>query len=288
MRVVREHDVARFLKRVGPLLGQRAAENNLMLGLLGEIARSGAVIGREAEYAGVQPVLLTVEGAGGIEAVALQTPPRAIILSRATEEATETLVGFAAAAPLALSGVIGPDETAECFASRWNARTDSTAVLRMAEMVYELERVLPPATCPGRLREAAEADEVLLAAWIEAFIREVGVDPIHDCAAFVRGKRSAGELFVWENGGPVSMAGWGGRTSHGVRIGYVYTPPAERKKGYASVLVAALSQRLLDEGSPRCFLFTNAANPTSNKIYQAIGYEKVCDFRLYAFHAAGP
>ena len=63
----------------------------------------------------------------------------------------------------------------------------------------------------------------------------------------------------------------------------MYTPPAERKKGYASAAVAALSQRLLDEGSPRCFLFANAGNATANKIYQALGYEPVCDFRLYDF-----
>ena len=81
------------------------------------------------------------------------------------------------------------------------------------------------------------------------------------------------------------MAAWVGHTEQGVRIGYVYTPPAERKKGYASAVVAALSQRLLDEGSPRCFLFTQAANPTSNKIYRALGYEHVCDFRMYSFAA---
>jgi predicted GNAT family acetyltransferase len=81
------------------------------------------------------------------------------------------------------------------------------------------------------------------------------------------------------------MVAWGGRTAEGVRIQYVYTPPAERRKGYASASVAALSQQLFDEGSPRCFLFTNAANPTSNKIYRAIGYERVCDFRLYDFRA---
>jgi len=154
----------------------------------------------------------------------------------------------------------------------------------MAQLVYELEHVRPPATCAGRLREATRADEDLLAAWSDAFHRETLIDPIHDCLAFVRGRMAARQLFVWDNGAPVSMTAWTGRTAQGVRIGYVYTPPGERKKGYAGAAVAALSQRMLDEGSPRCFLFTNVANPTSNKIYQALGYERVCEFRLYDFH----
>ena len=285
MRVVREHDVARFLERVGPHLRERVAENNLMLGLLADLARAGSLPGPATEDAKVAPVLLVVEGAKGVEAVALQTPPRAIILSRATDEAIGAIVTFALSTKLSLSGVLGPEETAERFASLWGTRAGHAAVLRIAEMVYELRRVRLLAKGPGKLRAATVADENVLAAWMHAFHREAGMDPVHDCLAFVRGKMAAGQLFVWENHVPVSMVAWGGRTAEGVRIQYVYTPPVERRKGYASASVAALSQQLFDEGSPRCFLFTNAANPTSNKIYRAIGYERVCDFRLYDFRA---
>ena len=44
-----------------------------------------------------------------------------------------------------------------------------------------------------------------------------------------------------------------------------------------------LSQLLLNEGYRHCFLFTDLANPTSNKIYKAIGYEQVCDMDEYGF-----
>ena len=285
MGVVREHDVARFLEKVGPRLRERPAENNLMLGLLTDLAGGSLIAGREADYADVPPILLTAEGAEGVEAVALQTPPRALIVSRASEPATDALVRFAVSVNLTLSGVLGPEETADRFASQWSLRAGCAAVLRMAKIEYQLERVRPPATCAGRLREATRADEDLLAAWSGAFYREARTDPIQDCLAFVRGRMAAGKLFVWDNGAPVSMTAWTGRTAQGVRIGYVYTPPGERKKGYAGAVVAALSQRMLDEGSPRCFLSTNVANPTSNKIYQALGYERVCDFRLYDFRA---
>jgi predicted GNAT family acetyltransferase len=206
-------------------------------------------------------------------------------LTRASEEATAALVAFAAEANLALPGVVGPEQAAERFASMWGARSGRPAVLRMAEMVYALAQVIRPAFCRGELREAEQRDGPILADWMVAFAKETGVDAIADGVAFVRGKISARQLFVWEDGAPVSMVAWGGRTAHGTRVQYVYTPPSQRKKGYASAAVAALSERLLAEGSPRCFLFTNAANPTSNKIYQALGYEFVCHFRFYDFPA---
>src|SRR6185503_974257 len=108
MRVVREHDVARFLEKVGPRLRERPAENNLMLGLLTDLAGAGVIAGRDPRHAEVPPVLLTVEGAHDVEAVALQTPPRALIVSRASEQATAALVGFALSINLPLSGVCGP------------------------------------------------------------------------------------------------------------------------------------------------------------------------------------
>jgi predicted GNAT family acetyltransferase len=85
---------------------------------------------------------------------------------------------------------------------------------------------------------------------------------------------------------PVSLAGYGGPTRHGIRIGPVYTPPAERRRGYASACVAALSQQLLDRGRRFCFLFTDLANPTSNHIYQQIGYRPVSDVDEYRFGVA--
>ena len=63
-------------------------------------------------------------------------------------------------------------------------------------------------------------------------------------------------------------------------MAYVYTPQPLRRRGYASAVVAELSQRELDAGQSWCSLFTDADNPTSNHIYTEIGYEPRCDFRI--------
>lgn len=94
---------------------------------------------------------------------------------------------------------------------------------------------------------------------------------------------SRGGLWLWVNQQPVAMAGSAQPTPHGIRISRVYTPSEHRRRGYATALVAQLSQHLLDSGRQFCFLFTDLANPTSNSIYRKIGYEGVCDYAEYRF-----
>jgi predicted GNAT family acetyltransferase len=79
------------------------------------------------------------------------------------------------------------------------------------------------------------------------------------------------------------MGGYGGSTPNGARIGPIYTPPELRRRGYASALTADLTQMLLYRGSRFCFLFTDLANPTSNSIYQQIGYRPVADVDQWSF-----
>ena len=91
---------------------------------------------------------------------------------------------------------------------------------------------------------------------------------------------------MWEDGDRVSMCSRSRPTLHGASIGLVYTPPGLRGRGYASACVADLSQRILDSGKAFCTLFTDLANPTSNAIYQRIGYRPLCDFREIRFSDA--
>ena len=84
----------------------------------------------------------------------------------------------------------------------------------------------------------------------------------------------------------MSLSGFSGPTPTGIRIGPVYTPPEHRRHGYATTLVADLSAWLLEQGHRACFLYTDLANPTSNRIYVEIGYERVCDAMEFSFRTA--
>ena len=85
-------------------------------------------------------------------------------------------------------------------------------------------------------------------------------------------------VLVWEDerGRVVHLTGHNLPSFGVARVGPVYTPREHRGQGYATAAVAAVSCRLLDRGARVC-LFTDQANPTSNRIYEALGYRRVVD-----------
>src|SRR5262249_28425730 len=126
--------------------------------------------------------------------------------------------------------------------------------------------------------------------WMIAFGEEVleESDPGRTEARAIVESRLGGDgrggFELWEDAGEVvSLSGWGGPTPNGIRIGPGYTPPRLRGRGYATCPVEQLAQSLLDGGRRFCFLFTDLANPTSNAIYERIGYIKVCESAMVAF-----
>ena len=93
-----------------------------------------------------------------------------------------------------------------------------------------------------------------------------------------------GRMFVWSDGREtVSMVGTGPPVAGVVRLGPVYTPASRRRRGYATALVADVSQRALAAGAAKCMLYTDLANATSNTIYQTVGYRRASDAQEYAF-----
>jgi GNAT superfamily N-acetyltransferase len=276
MHVVAEGRAPEFLARIGPYLEAAPVESNLIFGVVASI---------EPARGKDPPLLLRVERDGAIELVAVQTPPRPLVLGPGNEAPVLRLVEYLAFSRVALPGVIGPRDAVDAFIGAWFERTGASAGLVRLQTLYELEQLEMPPAVAGCLREARAEDEDRLAAWSSAFQAEVGVfvGASGDTRPFVRGKLQARQLFVWENGGLVSMAGWAARTPRAARVNYVYTPPDERRKGYASACVAALTKKLLDEGSEKCLLFADAGNPTSNGVYRRLGYRPVCDCAEYEF-----
>jgi predicted GNAT family acetyltransferase len=283
-RVERPTDVEAFLARAGDFLAAHEAENNLMFGICSNLRANPTLFPEPARFA----VVVGDAGDGGqdrIVAAALQTPPHRLVLSHledlgAVDAVADALTGEA------LPGVLGAGPAARRFAERWAARTGGSFEPRMAERIYRLSSVRPARPAEGRMRIAEPPDRGLIAAWVSAFADEALGETIEDPEEWATRwiARQGRTMYLWEVGGrPVSMCGAGGATPTGIRIGPVYTPPDERGHGYASSLVAGASQAQLDAGRRFLFLFTDLANPTSNKIYQAIGYEPVADVEQLQF-----
>src|SRR5262249_10458581 len=139
----------------------------------------------------------------------------------------------------------------------------------------------PPRPAPGGLREAGREDRELLVEWAIAFGTETGLGRPEQAAASVARRLAARQEFLWEDERPVSVLAHHVVVAGAVRIGPVYTPPEFRSRGYASAAVAALSRRLLAAGAERCMLFTDLANPTSNRIYASVGYVSFAEWEQH-------
>jgi uncharacterized protein len=293
VEVERLGDAAAFLEEAGPLLLADEARHNLILGIGGN-ARDGL-------YDDFR--LWLVRDSGAVVGAALRTPPYNLILARPSSR--EALPALAAAVGEDLPGVVGSLPEADEFAELWTRQTGVPARTNMRQGVYALVQVTPPPDVPGSARVATTDDSELALRWMLAFGDEVLHEPAStggEAAGARAGERGGGPggeqaeaildhrlssphagILLWELGGePVSLAGWGGRTPNGIRVGPVYTPPELRGHGYATALTAELSQRLLDgdlfEGGRRfCFLYTDLANPISNAIYERIGYRRVAE-----------
>ena len=270
--------VGDFLEMAEPFLVEREAEHNLMLGVAASVTEAPEA------YSG-PPYLAVVTDRSRVVAAALRTPPFRLILSEVDDPRA---IGLVAEDLLAdeLPGVLGPVEHVRAFVEARAASGGSQGTLEMSERIYRLTDVQPIPQILGRARPATVDDRDLVIAWVEAFMREAFGDAAPESVASDADRwlaRRGRSLHLWEDGDVVSLAGTGGRTPNGIRIGPVYTPPNARRRGYASALVAAVSQAELDAGRRFCFLFTDLDNPTANHIYQAIGYAPVRDVEAYAF-----
>jgi uncharacterized protein len=279
---VRRFDHAQeFLAQAGPYLGAREAEHNLLLGLAG-------VLTTRPNLYGSTPYFAAVQRDGAVIAAALRTPPHSLVLSEVAEPAAvDALANDAAEAFGELPGVVGPKEASRRFAELWSQATGRRAQRAMAERIFRAEAVRAPRGVSGSMRRATATDRSLLVEWFAEFQAEAmggrTFRPAEDAVEDYLTRGDDGGVYLWEEGEPVSLAGCGSPTPNGIRVGPVYTPPARRRHGYASALTAQLTSLLLSSGRRFCFLFTDLANPTSNRLYQRIGYEPVSDVDEYRF-----
>jgi len=282
MHLHRYPDIHAFRADWEGFLLAREAENNLLLGLMSRVAADP----------GAAPALYLAgvwEGARPIGAALRTHPHTPLDLSAMPLEALRLVVADVAGEPIPIVCVVGPHATAHAFADLWRKSTGCATRLRTALGVYQLTAVVAPEPVPGALRAARVGELDLLRVWNQAFHEDAGLpEPPEDPTPIIRRSVEEGRLFVWDDGGPVSQAQVSRETQGGISLNAVYTPPALRGRGYASNCVAAVSQAMLDRGRRFVFLFTDLANPTSNKIYQRIGYRHVCDFAHVDFEPQGP
>jgi uncharacterized protein len=215
--------------------------------------------------------------------VVLQSPLTfAATLTPMEQRVVPAMVEAIAKAGISLPGVNGDAATAASFAGQWSECCKSAATPIQGNRLNELLEVGRAPDVAGQLRQASPKDRDLMMLWNRAFQLEIGESADGIELRVDRGL-AAGELWVWDNHGEtVSMAVGREPVERVVRVAGVYTPPQMRKRGYAEACVSALSNQLRSAGY-RSILYTDLANPTSNSIYQRIGYRAVAEILRYRF-----
>lgn len=274
-----------LLAVAGPFLERNEVENNLILGILQKV--------QSTHHSPDQPAILfgLVQEADAPVLVFIMTPPHNLLLAgtgSTAEKAAIFLADHVHERIPSFPGIIGHPEIAKAFANAWCHAHGISYRIQMEQRIYRLNKVNDVPLNKGCLRLATSRELDQIAQWIYHFITEVGETITKEDASNKANMHiSEAKLYVWDDGNGVatSMALRSRTTRHGIVIALVYTPPAQRNKGYATSCVAELSRLLLREGYQFCSLYTDLANPTSNHIYQTIGFEPVSDSIVYTFQA---
>jgi predicted GNAT family acetyltransferase len=269
-----------FLEVAGDRLLTDEIRHNLTFGIAERISQNAHVFGAD------DPWFITVEDREQICATAIRTPPHRVILSYFSGDlarvSSELAVSIHRLDPI-IPGVVGDKEIAESFTQRWCASYSSEVQNRVAQRIYQLTALVEPEYAEGRLRQAIIDDAEIVITWAAAFHEEAVGDVLpRDHYQRYRERIQQGDIYLWDNAAPMSMAARTRPTRSGISIGGVYTPPENRNRGYATSCVAALCKRLLPNYD-FCVLYTDLSNPTSNSIYQKIGFREYCDSVQYSY-----
>ncbi len=267
-------DVQKFALKAEPVLEKREDVYSLFFGVLQAI--------KAGRYE--KKFMATIEENGQVLALFQMTYPHPLNLiftvENRLEECIDLLISNLLELQIEISSIISLKPWAYFFSEKWEVRTGVDCQLMMEQGLYRLDKINETLEhSAGSWRFAGTNDCPLIETWFNLFEEDAGLpltaggDVKKRVASFVAEQ----EVFLWEyKGKVVSMMKKARPTNHGVTVSFVFTPRDERKKGYARTMVAAGTKELLKEYD-FCVLYTDLMNPTSNKIYMEIGYERIAD-----------
>jgi len=278
--IVSDKNAFEFLAQAGPILYKNEPLNSLMIGLCEAL---------NTTMSSPSPRFFRILRGYDTVACAVQIPPvNNLILSEMADEDIANLARHLVDHKIAVPGVVGPVRECDTFAGLWMSLKGMSIAQSVPQKLYILKKVIHPQNISGKMREAVATDHKLLAEWAFAFAKETL--PIHEVGDAKHWQNFTEKVianqfgFLWiVDSKPVAMNFVARPTKNGISVNYVYTPPLLRGRGYASAVVADSSQKMLNSGKKFCVLYTHADNPTSNKIYQNIGYTYYAESKLAVF-----
>nr|WSY53757.1 GNAT family N-acetyltransferase [Streptomyces sp. NBC_00886] len=273
-------DVDDFLARAGDFLRSRPGPHVMQL-TWAERVRTGRADVSDTEA----PVFGMLQQAGEVRATFYRLSPRALGLSPLTPEQADSLAARLVALGHSPSRVSADHGTATAFAEAWQRHTGATPKLRDTRLrLYRLGTLTPPEPPPagrGRVLGDQDLEEVMF--WCGEFAEAVGEVVTVDADSWADTRYADKRYTLWEtpDGTPVSIAGMNPLIGGQIQVDVVYTPAHLRGRGYAAAVSAEVSRAALAAGAKDVVLFADLSNPTSNALYQRLGYRTLTDWAVY-------
>ncbi len=252
------------------LLGERSLENLF----LEYVVRSGAI--------GRVPGLFGSFDGTRLRAVLMVGPLGGTSLAGRTGAGWTPLARFAASLPMAPRHVVGPEDVTIPFLEVY-APLAPPVLWSRREPVYLLERA-PVADARIEIATPGDLDEIV-ANSREQHLEDLGddrrrLDPDGFRRQHEADLRTARCRVLRHRGAIVFQAHVGARTERAVQVGGVFTPRAQRGRGWATCGLAALSRNLLERNAA-VSLFCDESNAPARRLYARLGFRTVSHYRSF-------
>lgn len=277
-----------FLAAAGEFLRSRPALHTTALTTFEKLRPTdGAAAPTAPTVSAPAPTLGRLERSGEVGAVFYRLAPKSLLsLTPLTPEEADTLAAHLAALGHRLPGVSAEQGTAAAFAEAWQRHTGATATLRTPINLYRLGTLTPPQPVPaGRGRPVGEKEHEHLMQWCRELAKDLREDVTINADTWAGTRFGEKRYTYWEtpDGTPVSMAGVNPMVVGHVRVDPVYTPAHLRGRGYAGAVTVEVTRAALAAGATDVVLYADPKNPTSNALYQRIGYRLIAGWAVYDF-----
>ncbi|MFG2515056.1 GNAT family N-acetyltransferase [Streptomyces sp. NPDC048584] len=280
-------DVDDLLDRAGGFLRSRPGMHVMALTWAERVRTRGP-----AAFGGGTALFGVLESAGEVRAVFYRLPPRGVSVTPLTAGQADSLAARLAGVLPELPAVSADHESAAVFAEAWGRHTGATSKARDLRLrLYRLGTLTPPEPLPaGRARVLGEGDLDEAAFWCGEFAKAVGEDVTVNAETWSSTRYADKRYTLWETPDrtPVSVAGMNPLIGGQIQVDIVYTPARLRGRGYAAAVAAEVSRAALAAGARDVVLFADLSNPTSNALYQRLGYRTLADWGTYDFAYVEP
>jgi ribosomal protein S18 acetylase RimI-like enzyme len=273
MELIKHSHPEEFIAMNEAFLSQKESFHNLKLGLVYGIKAKTIVDTAPLYYS-------LVENNKSIGCAVRSNSDRPLTISEMTEENVDLLIADLIKNDEKIVAVVGEEKTATYFKDQWIKKHNLNFKLNIHLGVYECFKVIMPNYSTGKIISAEIEHSEIVRSFIRGFLQDCFPhQPLNDenINALLKRQLDNKSLYLLVNGDGeiVSMASNSRSTLKGGTISLVYTPPELRGRGHASLVVALLSNKIMEDGKSFSNLFTDLSNPTSNSIYQKVGYQKI-------------